>query len=53
MKRQIKKLSLERELVKELLDKWNICYTAVFAILDYYDAQGEVEYFENGEFKVS
>lgn len=39
--------------VKELLDKWNICYTAVFAILDYYDAQGEVEYFENGEFKVS
>ena len=35
--------------VKELLDKWNICYTAVFAILDYYDAQGEVEYFENGE----
>lgn len=21
--------------VKELLDKWNICYTAVFAILDY------------------
>lgn len=39
--------------MKELLDKWNICYTAVFAILDYYDAQGEVEYFENGEFKVS
>ena len=26
--------------VKELLDKWNICYTAVFAILDDYGAQG-------------
>ena len=38
---------------KELLGKWDICYTAVFAILEYYDAQGEVEYFEKGEVKVS
>lgn len=36
----------------EFLNKWEIKYTAVFAIVDFYDAQGQVSFFENGEFKV-
>lgn len=39
--------------VEKLLHQWNICYTNIFAILDYYNSKGEVTYFENGEFKVS
>lgn len=38
--------------VKELLDKWGVRYTRIFAILDFYDARGEVTYFENGEYKI-
>lgn len=38
--------------VEEQLKKQHISYTRLFAILDYYDAKGEVAYFENGEYKV-
>lgn len=40
------------EVVAKMLKEWHIRYTRLFAILDYYDAKGEVEYFDNGEFKV-
>lgn len=36
----------------QFLNKWGIKYTSVFAIVDYYDARGDVRFFENGEFKV-
>lgn len=38
--------------VAEYLRNYGICYKEIFAILDFYDAQGQVEYFPNGEFKV-
>lgn len=41
-----------REAVEDYLQKHHIFYTTVFAILDFYDAKGEVEHFSNGEFKV-
>lgn len=41
-----------RKTVEDYLKSHNIYYTVVFAILDFYDAQGEVKYFSNGEFKV-
>lgn len=42
-----------KNVVEGYLKQHNISFTTVFAILDFYDAQGEVEYFENGEFKVN
>ena len=41
-----------RDVVEKLLQKDNIRYSCIFAILDYYDAKGIVEYFDNGEFKI-
>lgn len=41
-----------RHRVKQMLEKMGVKYTRLFAILDYYDARGEVTYFENGEYKV-
>lgn len=41
-----------RDLVEKKLNAWGIYYTEIFAILDYYDAHGEVKYFENGEYKI-
>lgn len=38
--------------IAEYLKKWQIPYTTIFAILDYYDAKGCVKFFDNGEFKV-
>ena len=40
------------DVVAKMLKEWQVRYTNLFAILDYYDARGEVEYFDNGEFKV-
>lgn len=40
------------ELVRQTLEQWGVAYTEIFAILDYYDANGEVRYFENGEYKI-
>ncbi len=40
------------DVVSKMLKDWHIRYTGLFAILDYYDAKGEVDYYENGEFKV-
>ena len=42
-----------RRLVKEYLEEHKISYSKIFAILDFYAALDKVEYFENGEFKVS
>lgn len=41
-----------RQAVENYLKRHKIFYSTVFAILDFYDAQGEVEHFSNGEFKV-
>lgn len=38
--------------IEEYLRQWQIPYTTIFAILDFYDAKGCVKFFENGEFKV-
>lgn len=38
--------------IEEYLKQWQIPYTEIFAILDFYDAKGCVKFFENGEFKV-
>ncbi len=40
------------KVVEEQLKKQHIVYTRIFAILDYYDARGEVTYFENGEYHI-
>ena len=40
------------EVVKEMLNKWHVRYSHIFAILDYYESVGNVSYFENGEIKV-
>ena len=40
------------DVVKNMLDDWNISYTTIFAILDFYNHLGKVKYFANGEFKV-
>lgn len=40
------------DVVDKMLKEWQVRYTNLFAILDYYDAKGEVEYYDNGEFKV-
>lgn len=42
-----------KKVVEDYLNRHHIPFSNVFAILDFYDAQGEVEYFENGEFKVN
>ena len=41
-----------KAVVENYLQEHRIQYTELFAILDYYDAQGQVEYFPNGEFKI-
>ncbi len=41
-----------KKVVDRFLQEHNIVYKELFAILDYYDAQGMVEYFDNGEYKV-
>lgn len=41
------------DVVRCLLDDWNIAYTTIFAILDFYEHLGEVKHFPNGEFKVA
>ena len=41
------------DVVRCLLDDWNISYTTIFAILDFYEHLGEVKHFSNGEFKVA
>lgn len=38
--------------VQKMLDDYGVKYTQIFAILDYYDARGEVTYFANGEYKI-
>lgn len=38
--------------VVDWLNEYQVPFTNVFAILDFYDAHGEVTHFENGEFKV-
>ncbi len=38
--------------VKEMLDKWRVRYSYIFAILDFYGTVSNVTYFENGEVKV-
>lgn len=40
------------EKVKQYLHEHGIGYTRIYAILDDYERKGEVEFFENGEFKV-
>lgn len=40
------------KIVESFLKEHKIFFNEIFAIYDYYDAQGEVEYFSNGEFKV-
>lgn len=41
-----------RKVVDRFLQDHKIIYKELFAILDYYDAQGMVEYYKNGEYKV-
>ncbi len=41
-----------QKVVEEYLRKHQILYTVIFAILDFYDAKGDVDFFDNGEFKV-
>lgn len=41
-----------KKVVDRFLQDHKIIYKELFAILDYYDAQGMVEYFKNGEYKV-
>lgn len=41
-----------QDVVKKMLDDWKVPYTNVFAILDYYDASGQVTHYDTGEFKV-
>lgn len=38
--------------IMQFLEKWGIKYTAIFAIVDYWDALGMVTFFEDGTFKV-
>lgn len=38
--------------VRKMLDDWQVSYTTVFAILDFYELLGKVRHFSNGEFKV-
>ncbi len=38
--------------VKAQLAEWQIPWTELYAILDYYEKKGEVKFFANGEFKV-
>ena len=37
---------------KKFLDAWHIQYTEIFSLLDYFASLGQVEYFDNGNFKV-
>ncbi len=39
-------------LVKQQLQKWNVEYTNVFAILDYYEKLHQVVYTQNGNFHI-
>lgn len=39
-------------IIKKLLDEWNIAYTTIFAILDFYEVLDKVQYFADGEFHV-
>ena len=41
-----------KKVVETYLQEHKIVYKETFAILDFYDEKGEVEYFPNGEFKV-
>ena len=41
-----------KKVVDRFLQDHKIVYKELFAILDYYDAQGMVEYYKNGEYKV-
>ncbi len=41
-----------KKTIAEFLKKWGIKYSRVFTIIDFYDARGQVTFFENGEFKV-
>lgn len=41
-----------QKVVADYLAEYNIVYTELFAILDFYDAQHVVKHFANGEFKV-
>lgn len=41
-----------KKVVDRFLQDHDIIYKELFAILDYYDAHGMVEYFKNGEYKV-
>lgn len=38
--------------VADYLKNYNINYTQIFSITDYYEEKGEVQYFPNGEIKV-
>ena len=40
------------QVVAAQLRRYHIAYTKIFAVLDYYDARGQVTYFDNGEYKV-
>ena len=40
------------EKVKEQLREWQIPWTRIYAILDYYQKKGEVKFYADGEFKV-
>lgn len=37
---------------RNFLDSWHIQYTRIFSLLDHFAARGQVEYFDNGNFKV-
>ncbi len=37
---------------KKFLDAWHIQYTQIFSLLDHFASCGQVEYFDNGNFKV-
>ena len=37
---------------EKFLKAWRIQYTEIFSLLDYFVSRGQVEYFDNGNFKV-
>lgn len=41
----------KKEVVAQLKD-WNIPFSKIFSIPDYYKAKGEIIYFDNGEYKI-
>lgn len=40
------------QVVKQMLENWGVCYTKIFAIMDFYETTGEIGRFENGEYKI-